>query len=387
MRSELERPAKMLLSDLQDLSFYAFWRLYYVNGKRIVQRRKEKIVAINGAGWPRQAKRSHEKHDDYAKKTLYAYMPCAQCCGTSYIDAVVCKYFRGNCLAVLEAFVHDPINKWCPSLIRRNYDVQNSDEAHDQDVLAVPAKYARFVFEEDLPDPNADVPTDNPHIPEDTFVDTHPHVPTKKPLYVKLQHLPLDAGEPNQADTNDDPDMTHDLDHWKSEDRPKWQLHSALGPNINPEALAYRKEALQEHVNPLDYDYSQAAVGIDVEDLATRWQDMQEDFPLYTDETLKKEDLDEFQLLFVTLVLKHIEEVLEALDKDLEPEPLRLMLIGTAGTGKSTATKTLLQELRRRLRGHNLEVDFFKVAAPTGAAAFNVRFNATTIHRLIHWFT
>ena len=70
-----------------------------------------------------------------------------------------------------------------------------------------------------------------------------------------------------------------------------------------------------------------------------------------------------------------------------EPEPLRLMLLGTAGTGKSTATKTMLQELRRRLRKHTLEVDFFKVAAPTGTAAFNVRFNATTIHRLIHWFS
>ena len=63
------------------------------------------------------------------------------------------------------------------------------------------------------------------------------------------------------------------------------------------------------------------------------------------------------------------------------------MLLGTAGTGKNTATKTMLQELRRRLRKHTLEVDFFKVAAPTGTAAFNVRFNATTIHRLIHWFS
>ena len=71
-----------------------------------------------------------------------------------------------------------------------------------------------------------------------------------------------------------------------------------------------------------------------------------------------------------------------------EPEPLRLMLLGTAaGTGKSTATKTMLQELRRRLRNHKLEIDFSKVAAPTGTAAFNVRFNATTIHRLIHWFS
>ena len=30
--------------------------------------------------------------------------------------------------------------------------------------------------------------------------------------------------------------------------------------------------------------------------------------------------------------------------------------------------------------------NFVRVAAPTGSAAFQIRFNATTIHRLIHWF-
>ena len=29
--------------------------------------------------------------------------------------------------------------------------------------------------------------------------------------------------------------------------------------------------------------------------------------------------------------------------------------------------------------------NFVKVAAPTGTAAFNLRFNATTVHRLIQW--
>ena len=87
---------------------------------------------------------------------------------------------------------------------------------------------------------------------------------------------------------------------------------------------------------------------------------MQEEYPEYTDESLTVDALDEYQLLFVSVVLEYVERVLEAMDQDLqEPEPLRLMLLGTAGTGKSTATKTLLQELRRRLQGHKLEVDFF----------------------------
>ena len=51
---------KFANSVARDIYFYAFWRLYYVNGQRLVQRKKEKFVAINGSGWPAHAKRTHE---------------------------------------------------------------------------------------------------------------------------------------------------------------------------------------------------------------------------------------------------------------------------------------------------------------------------------------
>ena len=38
------------------------------------------------------------------------------------------------------------------------------------------------------------------------------------------------------------------------------------------------------------------------------------------------------------------------------------------------------------LQEANLPTTFVRVAAPTGTAAFNIRYSATTIHRLIHWF-
>ena len=62
------------------------------------------------------------------------------------------------------------------------------------------------------------------------------------------------------------------------------------------------------------------------------------------------------------------------------------MLLGTAGTGKTCAMKTMLQTLLRRLYDVGLPSTLVRVAAQTGSAAFNVRFNATTVHRLIHWF-
>ena len=63
---------------------------------------------------------------------------------------------------------------------------------------------------------------------------------------------------------------------------------------------------------------------------------------------------------------------------------MRLLLLGTAGTGKTYTVQTTLQELRRLLATRGVDASFVKVAAPTGPAAFNLRFNATTIHRLIH---
>ena len=67
-RGELRRPATLREETLEGLSFYAFSRLFDVASGVIVQKRKEKFVALTGAGWPSQAKRSHAQHEDYARK-------------------------------------------------------------------------------------------------------------------------------------------------------------------------------------------------------------------------------------------------------------------------------------------------------------------------------
>ena len=92
------------------------------------------------------------------------------------------------------------------------------------------------------------------------------------------------------------------------------------------------------------------------------------------------------------MVLDHVQHVIACINDGVQPEPVRLLLLGTAGSGKTRATQTMLQELRRALAAADLpaHIDreaFVRVGAPTGTAAFNVRFNATTIHRLIKWVT
>ena len=85
------------------------------------------MIALNGTGWPQEAVKTHKNHEAYAKKTLYAYMPCANFQGTAYIDNVVAIYWNGDWTAALETFVSDPLNLWCPPWIRRNYEVLNPD--------------------------------------------------------------------------------------------------------------------------------------------------------------------------------------------------------------------------------------------------------------------
>ena len=124
-RGALVRPSSVSDETLSNLSFYAFWRLFSVTSNKLRKRRQEKMVVLNGCGWPRQAKRTHAQHTEYAKRTLYAYAPCAGLQGTEYLDAAVARFFKNDWAAALRAFVEDEGNHWCPTWIRRNYEIEH----------------------------------------------------------------------------------------------------------------------------------------------------------------------------------------------------------------------------------------------------------------------
>ena len=114
---------------------------------------------------------------------------------------------------------------------------------------------------------------------------------------------------------------------------------------------------------------------------------------MYSDESLCRETLnDDYQQLFVTMLIDHVQHVVECIHKKKKPEPMRLLLLGTAGSGKTRSVQPALQEIQRALAKAELPAELastnlVRVGAPTGSAAFNLRFQATTIHRLIHWYT
>ena len=126
-RRELKRSKNITDAALADLSFYAFWRLYDVKKKQISRRRREAFISLSGTGWPRQANVNHANHEDYARRTLHAYMPCRGLFGIEYIDNAVRDVYQGSYARALYAFVQDPTNKWCPPWIKINYEVHNKE--------------------------------------------------------------------------------------------------------------------------------------------------------------------------------------------------------------------------------------------------------------------
>ena len=96
---------------------------------------------------------------------------------------------------------------------------------------------------------------------------------------------------------------------------------------------------------------------------------------------------DDYQQLFLHLLLDHVQHLLDCGKTGRRSEPLRLLLLGLPGSGKTQAVKTALQEMHAALERAGLPTTFVRAAAPTGSAAFNPCFPASTGHRLIHWFS
>jgi hypothetical protein len=79
------------------------------------------------------------------------------------------------------------------------------------------------------------------------------------------------------------------------------------------------------------------------------------------------------------LVFDRIESHYNTLLSDLKStDPLRLIVLGTAGTGKSYLINMIRDRLTEIARDHNIDESPLMLLAPTGVAAFNIR--GLTIH-------
>ena len=73
--------------------------------------------------------------------------------------------------------------------------------------------------------------------------------------------------ESGESDSDADPERPEDYDTehlWKKENRPPWQQHSELGPNLNAQGHDAEVEPLPDVVNPRDYDWNTHSAGFNL---------------------------------------------------------------------------------------------------------------------------
>ena len=68
------------------------------------------------------------------------------------------------------------------------------------------------------------------------------------------------------------------------------------------------------------------------------------------------------------VVLASIDAIVKFLNNDTKYKPLRAIMMGCGGTGKSFIIYTIISIVQKRMQ----ENDTIQVGAPTGAAAFNL---------------
>ena len=165
-------------------------------------------------------------------------MPCRRLEGTNFIINFVASRYAGNWTTALCDFVMDPKNRWCPAWILQNYEVMNN-VLHGFKRLSLPPASLEVGSG---PQPERGGPSRFPHA-------------ARFPTTFRFER----GGEPDDPtlDEKEEPNpyLTTD-DHWKIDQRPSWQRHSASGPNINAEEKAIHFSPLEWNVNPFEFDYS-----------------------------------------------------------------------------------------------------------------------------------
>ena len=352
-RRSLLLPRQFQPTRLAGLSFFAFWRLFDVRAGRLVVRQWEAVVVLTGLGWPSHAQRGHALHSHYAQKALYAYMPCEGFRGTDYVDEVVLLHYNNEWSDALRHFISDENNLWCPKWLRRNYETKNKHAA-TKPPLQTSEGVSPASKAPPAPLPSNDLDIDDNDIATDAE----------------------DAAAPAEVEAQSS-SPRHDPC------RPPWQLHSALGPNLDAEASAISTEPMPEVINSPGHPWDQHSTFLDMRKLPTQWQELRV-LATHPDSFASATDLvhDDYQQLFLQIVLQHTLSVLD----DPSTPPLRILLLGTAGAGKTYAVQNLLRVLHSEFQTRSLPPETVRVAAPTGSAAFNMRWGATTVHRLIHYF-
>ena len=126
----------------------------------------------------------------------------------------------------------------------------------------------------------------------------------------------FDCAEPPEKSDSDTEEQPAKQNQWDERYMSAAEKHSGMGPNIHPEERFVKADTQADIVNPAEYDWSNKFPEVTNASVNEFWESLGETKEIYTDPTLRKENLkDDYQLFFVNLVLNHVKDIIEAWKK------------------------------------------------------------------------
>ncbi|MGB1141216.1 MAG: AAA family ATPase, partial [Halioglobus sp.] len=138
-------------------------------------------------------------------------------------------------------------------------------------------------------------------------------------------------------------------------------------------------------VNPPGYHW-QSAVNLDeMRRVEADWKRWRGTSVARSGDGVARDQLDEWGKFAFDIVMDHARRH-DARASVFRQRPLRLVLTGGAGSGKSTTVRAMVRHVKELVRGHGHHAvrtadDACILAAPTGCASFQMKYGATTAHR------
>ena len=350
---------------VNQMSFFLFFKHFWVRDKKLCLKSRPPIIMYKPYLSPKE--RNNYRFNEYMAATLLKYRPFTKRNEITNLSETDLK----------AEFYRFKASNECPLFVKKEFDKANEKKVKK---------------------------SNNPGSSQDELEKEALESSSGEETEDEFQRDPMPAEPPKDAEQNP-----------TSTDQP--------APNYQAPPIARFTEAYQEygHMAPkgMDYEGTDIAAFDDDKDVLEeirilsdeqdiifdhskeKWQPM---YPHLIEQAKKAEktlhdqigdeeetgtsldpsQLDPTQTLFLETVLDWTEQSIQCKKEKKPLPPLKMKLLGVAGTGKSRTIKTLIQEMQKKMEKSDLDPsDYGKIVmcAPTGVAAFNIGCGAASIHK------